>query len=220
MFNKKNNNMGSICPAECADFTLTEVTKADCEISYRKINIKSLGFYKCDVKLPSPMTDEAFKTLYESGAIVFSNELVNVSISEPVYEERKLSDTRPADQEIVERQITFEDRIKVEIPEVSGGSSTPANLFADYDFWQNKLDHKTSLNYGFVMSNGDFVAPVDEYGYGMSASFQMHRNFENLTRGGAIEIKAGTLTFLGDPLAMKYKPIINLNDIPELAGKW
>lgn len=212
--------MGGFCPSACADFTLTEVTKADCEIAYRKINIKSLAFYKCDVKLPSPMTAEAFETLYESGAIVFSNELVNVSISEPVYEERKLSDTRPADQEIVERQITFEDRIKVVIPEVTGSPSTPANLFADYDFWQNKLDHKTSLNYGFVMSNGDFVAPVDENGFGLRASFQMHRNFENLTRGGAIEIKAGTLTFLGDPLAMKYKPLLNLTDVSSLDGKW
>ena len=70
------------------------------------------------------------------------------------------------------------------------------------------------------MANGDLVPPVDDNGVGLPATFQMHRNFENLTRGGAIEIKAGTLTFQGDPFSMKYKPVINLNTIPALNGKW
>lgn len=204
----------SICPTACADFNLVEVKSAACKIDYRKVNIRCLGFYKCDAKLPQPMEATALEALVTAGALVFSNELVNVTVADPVYEERKLSDSRPAEQEIVERQITFEDRIKVEIP-----SGTP-NLFADYDFWQNKLDHRNQLNYVFVMDNGDLVAPVDDYGVGLPATFQMHRNFENLTRGGAIEIKAGTLTFQGDPFAMKYKPIINLNSVAALNGKW
>ncbi|MEG0697577.1 MAG: hypothetical protein RR447_10605, partial [Algoriella sp.] len=199
----------------CADFQLVDVKAVACRIEYRKVNIRCLAFYKCDVKLPQPLTSTALEALVTAGAIVFSNELVNVTVADPTYEERKLSDSRPAEQEIVERQITFEDRIKVEIPD---GASK--NLFVDYDFWQDKLEHKSQLNYAFVMNNGDLVAPVDDYGIGLPATFQMHRNFENLSKGGAIEIKAGTLTFQGDPLAMKYKPIINLNEVAALAGKW
>ena len=205
----------AICPTACADFDLVEVKSAACKIDYRKVNIRCIGFYKCDVKLPTPMTAVALEALVTDGALVFSNELVNVTVADPTYEERKLSDSRPAEQEIVERQITFEDRIKVEIPE-----GATKNLFVDYDFWQNKLDHRNQLNYLFVMANGDLVSPVDDNGVGLPATFQMHRNFENLTRGGAIEIKAGTLTFQGDPFSMKYKPVINLNTIPALNGKW
>ncbi len=204
----------SICPTACADFEMVDVKAAACKIEYRKVNIRCLAFYKCDVKLPQPLTPSALEALVTAGAIVFSNELVNVTVADPTYEERKLSDSRPAEQEIVERQITFEDRIKVET------TGAGANLFLDYDFWQDKLEHRSQLNYAFVMNNGDVVAPVDDYGVGLPATFQMHRNFENLSRGGAIEIKAGTLTFQGDPLSMKYKPIINLNEVASLAGKW
>ena len=204
----------SLCPAECADFTMVEVHQASCEMTYRKINIRSIGFYKCDTALPSPMTAVALAALYTAGAIVFSNELVNVQVGEPTYEERKLSDCRPAYEELVEREITFEDRIKVEIT-----TPTP-NVFLDYDFWQDKIEHQAQLNYVFVMCNGDLVAPVDENGFGLPATFRMNLSYESLSRGGAIEFKAGSLKFLGDPLAMKYKPVINLNTVPELEGKW
>ncbi|WP_312208285.1 hypothetical protein [Empedobacter sp.] len=204
----------SFCPTACADFDMVEVKPASCKIEYREVNLRSLAFYKCDVKLPSPLDAAALEALVTAGGLVFSNELVNVSFADPVTEERKLSDSRPAKQEIVERQVNFEDRIKVEVP-----GDTP-NLFLDYDFWQDKIDHEDQLNYAFVMKNGDFVAPVDENGYGLKATFTMFRNFENLQRGGAIEIKAGTLTFQGDPLSMKYKPLINLNTVTALNGKW
>lgn len=204
----------SLCPAECADFTMVEVHQASCEMTYRKINIRSIGFYKCDTALPSPLTATALADLYTAGGIVFSNELVNVQFGEPTYEERKLSDCRPAFEELVEREITFEDRIKVEIT-----GATP-NLFLDYDFWQDKIEHQANLSYVFVMCNGDLVAPVDDNGFGLQATFRMNLSYEVLSRGGAIEFKAGSLKFLGDPLAMKYKPVINLNTVPELAGKW
>ncbi len=64
------------------------------------------------------------------------------------------------------------------------------------------------------------VAPVDENGHGLPATFKMHLGFESLSRGGAIEFKSGSLKFLGDPLSMNYKPVINLNTVPGLAGKW
>lgn len=85
-----------LCPTECADFTMVEVQAASCEKTYRKSNIRSLGFYKCDTALPTPLTATALADLYTAGGIVFSNELVNVQIGEPTYEERKLSDCRPA----------------------------------------------------------------------------------------------------------------------------
>lgn len=211
----------SLCPAECADFTMVEVHQASCEMTYRKINIRSIGFYKCDAALPSPLTATALADLYAAGGIVFSNELVNVQVGEPTYEERKLSDCRPAYEELVEREISFEDRIKVEI-QADAGATPPVleNLFLDYDFWQDKIDHQANLNYVFVMCNGDVVAPVDSNGNGLPATFRMNLSYESLSRGGAIEFKAGSLKFLGDPLAMKYKPVINLNAVPELAGKW
>lgn len=203
-----------LCPTECADFTMVEVHPASCEKTYRKSNIRSIGFYKCDTALPVPLNATNLAALYTAGGIVFSNELVNVQIGEPTYEERKLSDCRPAYEELVEREITFEDRIKVEV-----GGATP-NLFLDYDFWQDKKQHQAQLNYVFVMCNGDLVAPVDENGFGLPAVFKMHLGFEALSRGGAIEFKSGSLKFLGDPLSMNYKPLINLNTVAALNGKW
>lgn len=204
----------SLCPITCTDFNLVKIKEESCKILYRKVNLKCLAFYKCDVKIPTPLTGAALEELEKNGSLVFSNELVNVAFGDPVTEERKISDTRPATQEIVERSVTFEDRIKVEIK-----GDTP-NPFLDYDFWQDKIEHESQLNYGFVMNNGDLIIPVDDYGVGLASTFQMHKNFENLQRGGAIEIKAGTLVFQGDPMSMKYKPVINLNDVDGLKGKW
>lgn len=212
------------CPSECADFELVEVKSASCRLTYRKTNIRSIGFYKCDITLPSPLTclnlaplmlGDPDETPAVPKSLVFSNELVNVALGEPVFEERKISDCRPAEQEIVSRQITFQDRISVDVD--AQGAEAP---FLDYDFWKDKRDHKYQLNYVFAMCNGDLVVPREEGSLaGLPGTFDVYINQETLAQGGAIEFKAGSITFQGDPLNF-YKPALNLNDCTTVAGLW
>lgn len=202
----------SLCPTNCADFEMVEIKAEACTLEERKNNIRAIGFYKCDLMLPDPLLETSLEELMVTNKdLVFSNELVNVQIGEPVFEERKISDCRPAQEFLVEREITFEDRIMVQ---------TSENKFLDYDFWQDKVEHSMQLNYVFVMCNGDLIVPRDENGHGLKATFRMHISHETLQRGGAVELKVGRLVFQGDPLSFAYKPELNLNDTAAVAGLW
>lgn len=210
----------SLCPNQCANFDLIEIKDNACEQNYREATIRAIGFYKCDTILPNPLTKEAIKELIMPTSpsakmgLVFSNELVNVQVGEPQTEEVKLSDSRPAKEEVVSREITFQDKIAVNLEK--GGK----DVFADYEFWKDKKEHSTRLHYVFALSDGRVIIPRQKNSNaGMPATLNVSLNFEQKSQGGAIEVKQGKIKFLGDPFDF-VQPDINLNDIPEIAGKW
>lgn len=211
--------MATITPTDCTDFDLQE-KESNCTLEEREANVRSVGFYKASTVLPQPLTEAAIKELIiPTGAgakpgLVFSNELANVTFSDPQVTERKLSDSRPPAEVIESREVTFQDRIAVTMNEAS------TTIFKDYEFWKDKKDHSTVLNYVFAMSDGRLIVPrQNNSAAGMPATFSVFLNYEAKTQGGAFEFKQGKIKFLGDPLDF-VQPDINLNDIPEIAGKW
>ncbi|MDV7696294.1 hypothetical protein N6B72_05110 [Chryseobacterium soli] len=212
--------MASINETDCTDFNLVE-NERDCVQEEREANIRSIGFYKSSTVLPNPLTEAAIKELVAPldptatpPGLVFSNELANVTLADPQVAERKLSDSRPPVETIESRELTFQDRIGVNVTEAS------KVIFKDYEFWKDKKEHQTILNYVLVMSDGRLIVPRQKNSNaGMPASFNVFLNFEAKNQGGAYEFKQGKLKFLGDPLDF-VQPDINLNDIPEIKGKW
>ena len=212
--------MATITPTDCTDFDLQE-KESNCELEERDVNIRSIGFYKASTVLPDPLTEAALKELIvptdpatTKPGLVFSNELANVTLADPQVTERKLSDSRPPAEFVESREITFQDRIAVTITEAS------KTVFKDYEFWKDKRDHSTLLNYVLVMSDGRIIVPRQKNSAaGMPATFSVFLNYEAKTQGGAFEFKQGKIKFLGDPLDF-VQPNINLNDIPEIKGKW
>ena len=209
----------SLCPTQCAVFDLIEIKEESCKLEQRKANVRALGFYKCDTQLPNPLTEASLIALLapaspaKPGAVI-SNELANVQIGEPQFTQVKISDSRPEIEEIESREITFQDRIKVDVTVLT------STVFKDYEFWKDKKEHSTMLNYFLVMSDGRVIVPRTENGNsGMAASFGVFLNYETQQGGGGVEFKQGKIKFLGDPFDF-VQPDINLNDIPELAGKW
>ena len=219
-----------VIPTDCTNYDLEEVKNDACEQEAREVNIRSIGFYKASAVLPNPLTKAAIIALMNPAPIpgegpedeptipkkglVFSNELVNVTLGEPNLVQRKLSDSRPAQEVVESREITFQDRLKVN---KTVGEQTE---FLDYKFWKDKRDHATTLNYVFALSDGRIVVPREKNSNaGMAASFNVFLNYEAQNNGGAIEFKQGKITFLGDPLDF-VQPDINLNDIEEVAGLW
>lgn len=211
--------MATITPTDCLDHDLVEKDSL-CEFEEREANVRSVGFYKSSTILPQPLTAAALKELIAptdpatKPALVFSNELANVTFSDPTFSERKLSDSRPPAEVIESRELTFQDRIGVTVNEAS------KTIFKDYEFWKDKKEHATLLNYVIAMSDGRLVVPRKKNSAaGMPATFNVFLNYEAKTQGGAFEFKQGKIKFLGDPLDF-VQPDINLNDIPEIAGKW
>ncbi|ROI05455.1 hypothetical protein EGI16_03450 [Chryseobacterium sp. G0240] len=210
----------AITPSNCQDFDLVP-KESDCTIEEREVNIRSIGFYKSSTVLPYPLTAAALKELIAPAdpattkpGLVFSNELANVTFADPQVAERKVSDSRPPIEAIESREVTFQDRIAVNVTEAS------KIIFKDYEFWKDKKEHSTVLNYVFAMSDGRLIVPRQQNSLaGMSASFSMFLNFEAKNQGGAYEFKQGKIKFLGDPLDF-VQPDINLNDIPEIKGMW
>lgn len=200
----------AICPANCADPELIPVPDAGCETKRRKSSIFKIGFFACSTVLPDPLTCDSLETMIDSNQIVFSSPLVNVEVADPETEDVVISDCLPAVQEVIGRQMTFEDHIAIDIQE--GPSGVPAeNLFADIKFWGNKNKYKTTLRQVFLYCDGRVEVPRDDMGNPLSGTFNVWRNFTRQGTGGnsyILEIKRGSINFKGDPFAMRedYAP--------------
>jgi hypothetical protein len=193
----------AFCPADCASFTLIDNPTAGCDLKTRRRNVDKIGFFPCSLDLPAPLTCANLEPLITAKSIVFTSSLANVEFQDPQFEELQIADCRPAERIITNRTVTFQDRIAVEIPAVTGGDPVPANPFFDYDFWKDKRTKRALMRYMFVFCDGSIVIPKDENGKPMAASFDVFLSYERQGSGGnsyILEIKKGQLDFQGDPL--------------------
>lgn len=207
----------ALCPAECVDFDLIPNPIGGCsDGTLRERRISRIAFMKCDIELPSEYTALTVAPLFatETQSIFLSQPLANITVNDPEFEDVKIHDCVPLQQIITRRTIDFQDRLQVTIPAVEGPPAVPANPFGDYALWQNKLDHRLYLRYGFVYCNGDFVLAKDKNGNLLEGWFNVFLAYENIANDTkTIEFKKGTLSFLADPLALYNTPEFNLNDL-------
>jgi hypothetical protein len=205
----------ALCPTGCASgFALTAIKPAGCDLVEREDCIRAIGFYKCDISLPNPVTIANIGPLITAGTLVFSNPLADVVLGDPQTISRQLADCTPSVEVVVSREITFKDRIKVDV--TAAGVASP---FADYAFWQNKKQFAARLNYVIVMCSGNLYIPRDPgSNVGMGASFSITKNFEKVNER-CYEFKAGKIKFLGDPLDFTV-PAINLSTVVAANGQW
>lgn len=215
-----------VCPANCTDVDLIPMPDGGCEPKRRKSSIFKIGFFACSTPLPDPLTCDTLETMIDSNLIVFSSPLVNVEVADPETEDVVISDCLPAVQEVIGRQITFEDHIAIDIPE--GASGVPAaNLFADIKFWGNKNKYRQTLRQVFLYCDGRVEVPRDDNGDPLTGTFNVWRQFTRQGTGGTsyvLEIKRGAINFKGDPFALRedYAPdlvIDNTVDCADLAIK-
>lgn len=197
-----------ICPANCEDLTLTPIPAAgECTgTPFRKRAIYKLGLYLCSDPLPTPLTCESLETLVDSNAVVFTNPLSDVALADPETESIRMNDCDPAEQRIVARTITFNDKYKI---------VTDTDKFANLTFWGNKNQAKAQLRFILVFCDGTIEVPKDEDGNPASSTFMVYRNYLEQGTGDnsyRIEIVQGSIRFLGDPLALAA-PDLDLNAV-------
>lgn len=202
------------CPANCANFFLIGNPTAGCDLTaLRKRTLSRIAFMSCSADIPDPVTEQNAPGLFNAGdaVIVVSNPLV-MTVNDPEQEEIVVHSCMPPIKVTNRRVISFEDKIKVEIP-ADVDNNVTANPFYDYDFWKDKKSKRLMLRYGLVYCNGDFVFARNEDGSYMEAWFDVFLAYSALANnGGTLEIKKGTLEFQGDPLDFA-KPDFNLVDL-------
>lgn len=206
------------CQTDCADFDLIDNPAGGCEIKTRKRGLYKIGFYKCTEPLPTPLDCTTLETLVDAKGVVFSSPLIS-TFDDPQTEELDIADCLPPLTEITGRQLSFEDRIAIDIP--GDATAVPAvdpNPFADLKFWGNKNRIGISLRYMFLFCDGTIEIPRDQYGNPMSGSFNVFRSYEKQGSGNnsyVLEIKKGTILFKGDPLALRedYKPDVIIDPV-------
>lgn len=199
-----------LCPSTCGDTTLIGNPQGNCDTSFRQTTPSRLIFWECNVTLPDPITDENIAPLFANGTIVWSQPLADIVFADPTYETLTLDDCRPPLQYVATREMTFNDKTSV-----TTAASSPAeiNIYADYDFWQDKLDNQARLNYGIVYCNGDVKLARASDGTLLTAAVTAVLNYQKPTNGGSsTEFKQISVTFQGDPLALTNKPEFNLVD--------
>lgn len=197
-----------LCPSSCGDITLIGNPLSDCVIAQRENIVSRLFFYPCSVTLPDPISDVNIKPLFDDRTIVASSELFNVVAGDPDIEEVGISDCRRPIRTITGRELTAEDRIKVEATQ---GSPGVLNKFFDYDFWLDKQDQQFVLNVMIGYCNGDVIIPVDRNGDPLSVSVLAFLNWQKPTTAGAnwVEFKSLSFQFDGDPFGLHIKPAFN-----------
>lgn len=196
------------CPSDCGVLTILD-TPDQCQLQPRLNTLAKMGFYPCNVSLPDPLDAVAIETLIADGTIVFSQELANFTVSDPTYQDIQVSGCRPAFRIVSSREVTFEDRVAITLTTTSPVATIN---YYDYDFWSDKNVKTLSLNALFMYCNGDVVIALDENGSPLSFDLKAILNFEAAsTPGGrAIEFKAISAIFNGDPLALTNKPAFNV----------
>lgn len=196
------------CPSNCSDITLVRNPQENCEVTTRRDTPSRLIFFECNTTLPDPITNENIKPLFDSGAIVASMELAQVTFGDPTYEEIIVSDCRPPERYVATRSMTFQD-----LNAVTYGVSSPSedDPYFDYDFWDDKQRNQRRLNYGVAYCSGDVRLARAADGSLLTASITAILNYQRPTAGGAsTEFKQVEIVFQGDPLALTNKPEFNL----------
>lgn len=201
--------MASFCPANCQDEELIANTPEPCELEIRENSVARFAFKLCTVSVPLDIDPGAFKSLVDDGSIVFSSEIANFAPGEPNYQETTVSDCKPPLRTINARELVFEDRIKRVFNENSPGL---VNLFGDYAFWQDKVEHTFQLDVMVMYCNGDLVPAMDQNGDWLGVSVTVYLNWERRSQVGkpAVEFKRISLLFDGDPFALYNTPFINV----------
>lgn len=210
----------AFCPEDCVDNELVPNRGDNCELQVRKRNIDRIGFYPCSITLPAPFDCTALETLKDNNQLVFTNPLANVEIADPEYDEQLIADCMPALQIVTNRTLTFQDKIKIDIP-ASSSPVADAIPFYDYDFWGDKMEKRAILRYLIVYCDGTVEVPKDTNGNPMEANLNVFRSYERQGSGGnsyILEIKKGELRFKGDPLGFNKPEVDADNELFLLSG--
>lgn len=196
------------CATACGDIELLGNPESGCKLSTRGNPIDRLVFKGCDVTIPQPETNEALKTLFDSGLIVFSSNLANITLGDPTTEEVLISDCGVPLQVITGRQFTAEDRIAIDVANFS--PSVNAN-YRDYAFWQDKYKQQMNMHFGTVRCNGDITWARDENGMFLNMSLLVYLNFQrpSSNTGKFVEFKNIQITANGDYLGLHNVPTTN-----------
>lgn len=208
----------SLCNDNCADYTLTPILSASCEINERKRWLKRLGFYKCNLTIPSTFDCAALEALMAPEApgtpgLVFTNELQDAIFAEPTKVTREVTDSRPEYEIIASRDLDFKDRIAVDFD--AAGAASP---YYDYTWWKNISNLRNRLNILFLWNDNTITVPRVTGGLaGLPNVFDIYLNYEKVQNGFIVEFKQGKAKFLGDPLNFNM-PGIDLSTCPSLAG--
>lgn len=200
------------CPAACGDITLLSNSATGCAPTRREKTLSRIAFFLCSTTLPEPLEGN-IKPLFDSGDIVASMPLANIVLNDPNISEIMMDECSPMDRKTDTREITFEDRFAVTKTLTTSPVTTDA--YWDYDFWQDKLNNQTALNYMLIYCDGDVVIPKNPNGSLMKATLFVYLSAQKpTTQGGSwIEFKRGSIIFQGDPWSLTTaKPAFNLND--------
>lgn len=206
----------AFCPADCENQDVLPNPPGDCELDIREMGIDKIGFFLCDVTLPSPFTCMALETLVQNNQLAFSSPLAEIDVTAPTQEQVRIAQCLPSKFITTERVVNYQDRVKRDIPATTSPVAD-AQPYYENDFWQDKLDKAERLRYMFVMCDGTVQVARDASGNFMEATLNAYRSFENIGTGSTVKsitYISGTLTFAGDPFNLSNKPELDASNVP------
>lgn len=199
-----------VCPTNCGSSTLVAYPQSSCDADLRFDTPARIFFFLCTTTLPSPITNANMLALFNSGDIVASMPLSNVEFGDVTYEEVQKDDCQTPTKIPVSRPLTFQDKYGV-----ADTNSPSTGEYLDYDFWQDKLDNQTRLNYMVAYCNGNVkIARKEGTDTLLTASITSVLTYQKPQTAGnqSVEVKQVEMVLNGDPLDLRNKPEFNYID--------
>lgn len=193
------------CPTACIPENLVANPTASCEVDFRRTTPAVLFFYLCSTPLPDPVTNANMKALWDSGDLVASVKLQNVTFGDPNFEQLQANDWVPPTPIVGTRSMTFTDNQGVVD---NSASPTTYNYYADYDFWVDKIRKAPYLQIMIGYCDGSVRIPRQRLTLSGAVSYEKPQN----AGGPSLEVKNFTITTVGDMLDMSIKPEWNYID--------
>jgi hypothetical protein len=197
----------------CVPTELITIPEGLCLGQIRQTTPSRWAFYNCDTELPTTndpaVMGAAIKAIYDAGGLMITPELTLFNFADPTYDEIQVSDCNTPLQIVATREITYEDRNKIDTSTISPFTGSK---YFDYVLSQFIVDNQANLKPILIYCNGD--AKIINKKFTIRGILNYLRSGQ--AGGPSTEIKQWRINFQGDPIDFNTLVSFNLidSDIP------
>lgn len=178
-------------------------------VKRNEVKSKLLAF-RCDVALPTGTGNaiaDAIEAMINAKTLAWTGKLRAFDFADPETTDITDADCLPSYPQVTGRVLSFEDLNTYEVDDAGGASP-----YYDRDFWANLVQNR-KWNWAFTTCDGQLYPLLLPDGTNwMTGILTAFRTDDKAVANQRLEMKKGHVKFLGDPLAIFPKPLINLSD--------
>lgn len=213
------------CTAVCtADIVIPSLAQV-CATMTRNERPSKLLILTCSTAIPTGIPSAkatALAALLASGDLGATGRLSQFLFADPQTTDISYDDCSPATPVVTQRDLTFSDFNAIDVDD-DGTTPLP---YADRAFWRTVKAAGQKFIFGWTTCDGLlYWFTIDAaYTNPITAILQIFTSYDTTVANKSVEVKKGTIRFLGDPFDEFPEPYLDLNAVvgaqPTLKALW